>query len=485
MTEVLPRAKKQKTASYSTPAESAAADKAAEAVSEEDTGFTEELPPLPFVHQYRSGNFFCARVLREILPICEENASGQQREVRDRDGDTRHRQIGLLRLFFQRFRKEVSNICIVAISHKVLGVNEVVVFKAHREKKKVFFLCDGPPRTFPRAGQMVVFTSPNVEWLRVVRKDDCTIYMPLWTCEELQEAASAVGLKGSSGVNCITDDIIEERFYSFGGVARECLLQEEALAEFKKRDLNKEIEQIRDVEEFSHLVDGVGNRSACHRVLHYVPGEDTRWVDTKLASPFVGENLALHLLKSVKNDKKSLHTSLEGIPEATATRGPYHKPESTRFESINGFYLPKMKPTGSSTVVTAEDVIAWNTDAKNRVILFQMTISMTHPVKASGILSVLEKLGLLEVINSDPKRAALVFVVPKSTTSSFKRQEIVPEATDNSPVKSIKGIGPVAERNLPAKAILSRAQRNLESMRDKTYSEAMAQIPQYAWFTQG
>ncbi|KAG4229590.1 hypothetical protein PC116_g22084 [Phytophthora cactorum] len=318
MTEVLPRAKKQKTASYSTPAESAAADKAAEAVSEEDTGFTEELPPLPFVHQYRSGNFFCARVLREILPICEENASGQQREVRDRDGDTRHRQIGLLRLFFQRFRKEVSNICIVAISHKVLGVNEVVVFKAHREKKKVFFLCDGPPRTFPRAGQMVVFTSPNVEWLRVVRKDDCTIYMPLWTCEELQEAASAVGLKGSSGVNCITDDIIEERFYSFGGVARECLLQEEALAEFKKRDLNKEIEQIRDVEEFSHLVDGVGNRSACHRVLHYVPGEDTRWVDTKLASPFVGENLALHLLKSVKNDKKSLHTSLEGIPEGAS-----------------------------------------------------------------------------------------------------------------------------------------------------------------------
>ncbi|KAG2805755.1 hypothetical protein PC129_g17796 [Phytophthora cactorum] len=133
MTEVLPRAKKQKTASYSTPAESAAADKAAEAVSEEDTGFTEELPPLPFVHQYRSGNFFCARVLREILPICEENASGQQREVRDRDGDTRHRQIGLLRLFFQRFRKEVSNICIVAISHKVLGVNEVVVFKGDKD----------------------------------------------------------------------------------------------------------------------------------------------------------------------------------------------------------------------------------------------------------------------------------------------------------------------------------------------------------------
>ncbi|KAG3112858.1 hypothetical protein PI124_g8655 [Phytophthora idaei] len=57
MTEVLPRAKKQKTAPYSTPAESAAADKAAEAVSEEDTGFTEELPPLLFVHQYRNGNF--------------------------------------------------------------------------------------------------------------------------------------------------------------------------------------------------------------------------------------------------------------------------------------------------------------------------------------------------------------------------------------------------------------------------------------------
>ncbi|ETO62541.1 hypothetical protein F444_19568 [Phytophthora nicotianae P1976] len=71
----------------------------------------------------------------------------------------------------------------------------------------------------------------------------------------------------------------------------------------------------------------------------------------------------------------------------------------------------------SSSMAAAEDVIAWNTDAQNRVII------------------------LLEAMHSNSKRAALVFVVPKSNVSSCKRQEIVPEATDSSLVNRSKALG--------------------------------------------
>ncbi|ETI33747.1 hypothetical protein F443_19614 [Phytophthora nicotianae P1569] len=84
----------------------------------------------------------------------------------------------------------------------------------------------------------------------------------------------------------------------------------------------------------------------------------------------------------------------------------------------------------SSSMAAAEDVIAWNTDAQNRVIMFKVTFSMVHPVKT-----------LLEAMHSNSKRAALVFVVPKSNVSSCKRQEIVPEATDSSLVNRSKALG--------------------------------------------
>ncbi|KAF4149947.1 hypothetical protein GN958_ATG00886 [Phytophthora infestans] len=78
---------------------------------------------------------------------------------------------------------------------------------------------------------------------------------------------------------------------------------------------------------------------------------------------------------------------------------------------------------------------------------------MTHPVNAFGIMLALEKLGLLEVVHRDLTRAALVFVVLKEKERDFKRQEIVSAATGCSPVKSIKGIGPVTERMLAAREI--------------------------------
>ncbi|KAG7375844.1 hypothetical protein PHYPSEUDO_015129 [Phytophthora pseudosyringae] len=338
--------------------------------------------------------------------------------------------------FFQRWRKEVKNTWVIATAYRNQKLVKATVFKesnegeklhraeeaiddvvekAEREKKKIMLLCDGPPELFRGDTQMVVFTSPNVKWIKSVRKDICTLYMPLWTCEELQEAAFALGLAESSG---ITDEVVEARFNTFGGVARECFLPTR-LCDDMQRELVTEIKQISDPGELENLCDGMPNREVCHRVLHYVPGDSKMWADTQLASPFVVEKVAQRMLRGVENNREKLRTALKGIPQgaslrgwlletgvheglqrgcelkarllqdngttgnsdnsddqlqqtfqiaeshqpdefklkdlspAAATRGPYHKPESDQFESIDGFYLPKM----DSTEVTAPQLV--------------------------------------------------------------------------------------------------------------------------------
>ncbi|KAG7376474.1 hypothetical protein PHYPSEUDO_013319 [Phytophthora pseudosyringae] len=426
--------------------------------------------------------------------------------------------------------------------------------KAHTQGKMVLFLCDGPPESV--RSPMVVFTSPNVKWLNAMRKHNCTLYMPLWTCEELQEAAFALGLAESSG---ITDEVVEARFNTFGGVARECFLTTQFLVKKALREMVKEIKEISNPRKLHNLCDGLSKCNDCHGVLHYVPDESIMLPETQLASPFVVEKLAQHMLEGVENDRDRLRTELKGISQAApllgwlfetdvheglqrgctlkarllqhndttgksdnsddklqqtfqiaespqpdvvklkdlspaaATRGPYHKLDLDQFESISGFYLPKM----DSTEVTAPALVVWN--ATNLLILFQMTISKSHPMNASGIISVLKKLGLVKAVKSNPNQAALVFVVPEDIGAGYKRQKITPEATEDDSVLNVDGIGPQAReklaklgidtikglkaaidaKTLPPKTIRPQTIKSLGDIRDKSYSEAMAEIPQY------
>ena len=74
--------------------------------------------------------------------------------------------------------------------------------------------------------------------------------------------------------------------------------------------------------------------------------------------------------------------------------------------------------------------------------MFQMTQAPTHPVKAHGIIAVLTKLKLLDMVQAKPDKAALIFVVPERTSGSFQRQEMeVAQGNDDDTVDKIKGIG--------------------------------------------
>ncbi|KAG1713154.1 hypothetical protein DVH05_000877 [Phytophthora capsici] len=153
--------------------------------------------------------------------------------------------------FFQRLEKEKKgkSTWIIAAAYRGCVLEAVIGYKdgaddgeeifsveeitdcirtAQKEKKGVILLSDGPPTRTLGWTQMVVFTNPNDSWMKIVRKDNCTLYMPLWTLAELQEAAEMLVLQGRDG-SCIPDEVIEKRFYTFGGVARECFYLTEDL----------------------------------------------------------------------------------------------------------------------------------------------------------------------------------------------------------------------------------------------------------------
>ncbi|KAE8877175.1 hypothetical protein PF005_g28710 [Phytophthora fragariae] len=104
--------------------------------------------------------------------------------------------------------------------------------------KKILLLCDGTPKT--RRPNMVMFTSPSDEWFRINETDEDLLFMPLWTSDELQEAALVLELG-------LDDDEIDRRVHVFGGTACFCLSRdasEVTLAQEKLVELI--IREIRD-----------------------------------------------------------------------------------------------------------------------------------------------------------------------------------------------------------------------------------------------
>ncbi|KAG1703595.1 hypothetical protein DVH05_007539 [Phytophthora capsici] len=130
-------------------------------------------------------------------------------------------------------------------------------------EKKVLWLCDGPPPVKRR--QMVVFTSSN-EWLHVARNDRQTYYLPPWTLEELQLAASVLEYPFS-------DDEIENRFWNFGGVARNFFKLDPVNIKIAIHELTESIEAITESGKLENLLLGKRTSDTYGDFLLYNPKE--------------------------------------------------------------------------------------------------------------------------------------------------------------------------------------------------------------------
>ncbi|KAE8899099.1 hypothetical protein PF011_g15490 [Phytophthora fragariae] len=312
------------------------APEAVEAASEQITKLTEELPSLPFAYQYRGGKFFYVRKCYErYYELVKKMLDGGKPWVTVTGTPGIGKSV-FYAYFFNRLREREPNTWIIAISFWMEAIKEIIVYKgrgdpgtierkknaidmvleeAHANKKKLIFLCDGPPTKVWSSSKMVVFTSPNEKWLRAVRKTYSTLFMPLWTFEELREATLALSLAGPSGVKCISDDDLETRFNTFGGVARECLSLDEVVVDLAKDYIIDEIKTINSLGKLRSVLKGVHDGVDWHCLFYYFPVDVNGMIrDWKLASPFVVERLAERMLQVTRNDKEAIRASIEDIP---------------------------------------------------------------------------------------------------------------------------------------------------------------------------
>ncbi|TMW60248.1 hypothetical protein Poli38472_000290 [Pythium oligandrum] len=268
--------------------------------------------------------------------------------------------------------------------HRSQGLMHKIMEEATHANVQVVHLYDGPPSTLYSDNLTVVFTSPNEKWLRQVEKDYCTYYMPLWTLEELQEAAVDLGFS-------LSDSTIEERFETFGGI----------------ENMHGAIKAITSTDELRNLLSKNENSETRHRLLHYVPKENGKKGHTVLASPFVIELLSERMMTLTNNNRTNMRLIFSPIEEAsgllghifavdahtalsktrtlqlrpllpglsvtsftiqaseqvdvfeattlsssTITRGPYHKPKARNWESIDSFYLEKKTDLPANRKVT-------------------------------------------------------------------------------------------------------------------------------------
>ncbi|KAG1709899.1 hypothetical protein DVH05_016913 [Phytophthora capsici] len=342
--------------------------------------------------------------------------------------------------------------------------------------EKVLWLCDGPPKV--QRQQMVVFTSPN-DWLRVVRNARQTYYMPPWTLGELQLATSVLEYS-------FTADEIESRFWKFGGVPRNCFELDPARVGTAIRGLINPIEEITNSEKLENLLFEEPTSDEHDSLLLYNPEADGRLYETTIVSDMVCEKLVERLFYIAKGNMAKVHELVEGIRPAASLRGwifkiyahsklqerkqlrtrslaqpdrkelfkmqpsdeidvfqsnaiapallnngPYHKPNEKNFESIDGFFFPKLLVGEAPTM-----------DEKNkRILLFQMAVSKDNSVRASGIIYLLEKLGLLDLVKANPEYATFVFVRPMDRSKDFQQQRILSDDTPSTEIRDLKGIG--------------------------------------------
>ncbi|KAG1713162.1 hypothetical protein DVH05_028502 [Phytophthora capsici] len=301
-----------------------------------------KLPSLPFANKYHLGPKYYIRECYDEYYTLVNNMLGNEEECVTVTGTPGIGKSIFYAYFFQRLQKEKKgkNTWIIAAAYhkdklklafgykdncddveKFRSVEKITDFvsAALEEKKSVILLSDGPPERLWGETQMVVFTSPNDCWLRSVRKDNCTLYMPLWTLAELQEAAEMLVLQGRDG-SSITDEVIEKRFDTFGGVARECFYLSEDLVQKKRKGLIERIGAMSKLGDVRTLLCGNENAAVCHRILQFEAAGGKRTA-TSLASPFVVEELGKRMLEIVGGKREEIIQSLQSIPEGAALVG--------------------------------------------------------------------------------------------------------------------------------------------------------------------
>ncbi|EGZ15477.1 hypothetical protein PHYSODRAFT_506731 [Phytophthora sojae] len=197
---------------------------------------------------------------------------------------------------------------------------------------KLIYLYDGPPIFPPQTAQMVCFTSPNETWFRMMAKNPHkrTLFMPLWDLEELQTAAKALDLAMDTSDTLLNYeegalsvlDKVEQRYRTFGGVARECLSTVESIIESRQKEMEIFMSYFENVDNLVNFFNRTEAEVVLHGVGHYIPNPEGPGLYTLVvASEFVKQFLTDRWKRLEASTRNKICRELQAISAAASFRG--------------------------------------------------------------------------------------------------------------------------------------------------------------------
>ena len=171
-------------------------------------------------------------------------------------------------------------------------------------------LYDGPPLQAPKHNKMICFNSPNAAWYQTVRKADyhTYVYMPLWTYMELVDASSTLDLK-------ISENVIQENFELFGGIARYCIRTKSEYVSTARAELLDEC--VAKINSYQSIKDSLSGKLDLGAVVHRIfflnpyPLNYRKYFYT-FCSARVAKQIELNILEKSETKRNELVEYLRG-----------------------------------------------------------------------------------------------------------------------------------------------------------------------------
>ena len=312
--------------------------------------------------------------------------------------------------------------------------------------RETLYLYDAGTRKYtgisPERSRLIVFSSPSKRNIDELRKQGLvSIHMPIWSIDELLLASKLDHCQGR-----MTETLIKDLFEKFGGIARYVLevvpaRRNEYICMLESNILNCILRTIRSVGR-----EDIGTEN--HMIFHRQSGPESGYYEyeIKFASQYVGDKIVDIISKHGYEEMKAFVRMGDISPVAASLRGwileaivhnelpnggTFHvrqlfdnKEEQRDFPKMKHMVFDKLEEANlphlssseylqpKSKTFEAADAIS----PPNNI--FQVTVSTSHPIKASGLKKILKELQKCKDWTKDT-RVNYYFVVPPDVYKSF------------------------------------------------------------------
>jgi hypothetical protein len=378
-------------------------------------------------------------------------------------------------------------------------------FEVIDENLQVIALYDGAPEVEANC-KMICFTSYDASWFAAARdmvRIHATLYMPVWTLDELKEARTLLRMN-------FTDEQLAESYDLFGGVPRVCFLDSRSI-ERQEHEYNL-LQGIQKIESFAHLVQILGNKDdpeqIPHRLFQFLPFPDSIYKyflcwKFEPISHQVYIAISKHLIARSFIERIEMLAKLDGISKASSFYGflfEAHahdiliKGDNFQIRSLDDSISRELDIAPNSQIEFIEkksyadyadqfiqipiasnflSCDSWFVDVQKRIVVFfQVTSSYYHPVSYDGLEKVLLK---LSAANQDIRNYEKILLFVVSDTQSeimsikFTKQKI--EVTEVS-------ILPDAKKDILFKQIYNHRKETgiLQGFGEESFQEVVASV---------